>query len=229
MGSASEEKEALSLAREVRRLTFGDLDATAQQEARRLASECGKPATREQGLLAIHAILQRRGEPKSTDQHCWERCGSTRQRFYEWKGRLDKFEATAGVSAGQPSKSTSKPIDAKTGLQQDLHVQQSWIPRECPSIAKLESGPLVVSEGMCPLCPLGCLPSALSNILLCPCSQMVHTRHGCYGQPFMTSVGTLIQSCFYVPGAPQAARRTSSERFLMLSKADHVSQVLRAA
>ena len=69
MGSASQEKEALSLAREVRRLTFGDLDATAQQEARRLASECGKPATREQGLLAIHAILQRRGEPNSTDQH----------------------------------------------------------------------------------------------------------------------------------------------------------------
>ena len=62
-------------------------DDAAQQHAAQLAATAGKPATRLQGLVAIHAVLNRKCFAR--DEDAWCHYGTSRQRFYEWKALLN--------------------------------------------------------------------------------------------------------------------------------------------
>lgn len=62
-------------------------DDAAQQHAATIAASAGKPGTRQQGLVAIHAVLNRKSFARDAD--AWSHYGSTRQRFYEWKALLN--------------------------------------------------------------------------------------------------------------------------------------------
>ena len=62
-------------------------DDAAQQHAATIAASAGKPGTRQQGLVAIHAVLNRKSFAR--DEDAWLHYKTTRQRFYEWKALLN--------------------------------------------------------------------------------------------------------------------------------------------
>ena len=62
-------------------------DDAAQQQAKTRAKVAGKPKTQLQGLLAIHAVLNRASFAR--DEDAWSHYGTSRQRYYEWKAQLN--------------------------------------------------------------------------------------------------------------------------------------------
>ena len=97
---------------------------SAQHAAKASAIACGKPATRLEGLRAIHAVTHR--NCFETEQAAWEHFGSSRQRFYEWKPRICALKGTCAAGQERPC------------LRELLHVQPSWITKASPSIVQLE-------------------------------------------------------------------------------------------
>jgi hypothetical protein len=62
-------------------------DDAAQHHAAELAAAAGKPGTRHAGLVAIHAVLNKKSFAR--DEDAWRHYGTSRQRFYEWKALLN--------------------------------------------------------------------------------------------------------------------------------------------
>ena len=67
-------------------------DAAALAKAEILARRAGKPCTRELGLRAIHAVLQR--QHFANDKDAYEEYGVSKQRYSEWKAQLLKLPPT---------------------------------------------------------------------------------------------------------------------------------------
>ena len=62
-------------------------DAAAHAAAAALAARAGRPNVRDEGLLAIHAVLQRHQHPQlfPTNKRAWEAYESNKQLFQEYK------------------------------------------------------------------------------------------------------------------------------------------------
>ena len=69
-------------------------DDAAQQHAAELAAAAGKSGTRYAGLVAIHAVLNRKSFAR--DEDAWKHYGTSRQRFYEWKALLNGGQQLLG-------------------------------------------------------------------------------------------------------------------------------------
>lgn len=86
-------------------------DAAAKERAKRVAVSAGKPKTRDEGLLAIHALLNR--AQFSSERAAWEAFGVSRQRFYEWRpicnGMMDAYLTTPPAAPPPPPQATSPP------------------------------------------------------------------------------------------------------------------------
>ena len=108
----------------------------AQKSAKASAIACGKPATRLEGLRAIHAVTHR--NCFETEQAAWEHYSSSRQRFYEWKPRISTLAGSCATGKEEPAR-----------LQKLLHVQPSWINKTSPSIVQLDVSELQPSSDGC--------------------------------------------------------------------------------
>ena len=108
----------------------------AQKSAKASAIACGKPATRLEGLRAIHAVTYR--NCFETEQAAWEHFSSSRQRFYEWKPRI--FALAGPHAAGQNEPASAPKL---------LHVQPTWINKTSPSIIQLDVSELLRSSDGC--------------------------------------------------------------------------------
>jgi hypothetical protein len=74
-------------------------DATAKARAKALAAAVGKPGTREAGLLAIHAVLQKKRFRVEEDAYLFY--SVKRRTFYEWKPLVEAAEAHLNDSSGR--------------------------------------------------------------------------------------------------------------------------------
>jgi hypothetical protein len=74
-------------------------DATAKARAKALAAAVGKPGTREAGLLAIHAVLQKKRFRVEEDAYLFY--SVKRRTFYEWKPLVEAAEAPLNDSSGR--------------------------------------------------------------------------------------------------------------------------------
>ena len=77
-------------------------DATAKARAKALAAAVGKPGTREAGLLAIHAVLQKKRFRVEEDAYLFY--SVKRRTFYEWKPLVEAAEAHLNALVGSTGK-----------------------------------------------------------------------------------------------------------------------------
>ena len=93
-------------------------DAQARRAAEAVAARFGKPATRTEGLKAIHAVVQLRLGHHAGDKAAWEaHCGTgttARRRFYEWKPRIwASLPAPAPPQQAAPPSADGVMLDAE--------------------------------------------------------------------------------------------------------------------
>ena len=70
-------------------------DEAARNAAKQLAAAAGKPQTQKAGLLAIHAALHRKRF--RVDEAAYNFYGAKKQRFYEWKPRVEQLSGHAST------------------------------------------------------------------------------------------------------------------------------------
>ena len=103
-------------------------DAQARRAAEAVAARFGKPATRTEGLKAIHAVVQLRLGHHAGDKAAWEaHCGTgttARRRFYEWKPRIwASLPAPAPPQQAAPPSADGVMLDAKNERAKRLHAE----------------------------------------------------------------------------------------------------------
>lgn len=94
-------------------------DTDARAIASKLAADHGAPKTRDEGLRAIHAVLQR--GHFASDQAAWEAYSGTatssRRRYYEWKKKLIVLPSTQRPSV--PQLPLPEEMGREVGSRQD--------------------------------------------------------------------------------------------------------------
>ena len=119
-------------------------DAQARRAAEAVAARFGKPATRTEGLKAIHAVVQLRLGHHAGDKAAWEaHCGTgttARRRFYEWKPRIwASLPAPAPPQQAAPPSADGVMLDAENATAERakrLHAEASAAYRKRQKQAK---------------------------------------------------------------------------------------------
>ena len=105
-------------------------DATAKLHAKGLAITLGKPKARDEGLMALHAVLH-----VKTAEAAYKHFGVSRQRFSEWK----RIHELASSSVQQPF---TKPFEDAV-----LLVSPDWIKANMQMLQVLNVGGKILQDG----------------------------------------------------------------------------------
>jgi hypothetical protein len=93
-------------------------DDAAKERAKKLAVDAGKPGTQKPGLVAIHAVLNRKHF--RVDEEAYLHYGAKKQRYYEWKPLV---EAASSKSVPPILLQTTLQLAQQPGQQAELRQQ----------------------------------------------------------------------------------------------------------
>ena len=116
--------------------------ALALAAAKAVAKAAGKPATREPGLKAIHAVLNR--QHFATDREACDEYGVQLQRFYEWKSLCPKSAAPVAdelqyeMRLSAASYMEEECLMPRCPRSRRLYVSSDWVSKNTPNLTILD-------------------------------------------------------------------------------------------